>query len=104
MGIQKELVMSQIQPATRMPQSIGQMIEAQISAIAMVVSGSTPNERRKRAEKFARICLTAVRNTPHLNECSMPSLAAAMMTSAQLDLEPNTPQGLAYLFPLYGMR
>lgn len=96
--------MSQIQPATRMPQSIGQMIEAQISAIAMVVSGSTPNERRKRAEKFARICLTAVRNTPHLNECSMPSLAAAMMTSAQLDLEPNTPQGLAYLIPYKGKR
>ena len=94
--------MSQIQPATRMPQAIGQMIEAQISAIAMVVSGNTPNERRKRAEKFARICLTAVRNTPHLAECSMPSLAAAMMTSAQLDLEPNTPQGLAYLIPYKG--
>ncbi len=94
--------MSQIQPATRMPQTIGQMIEAQISAIAMVVSGNTPNERRKRAEKFARICLTAVRNTPHLAECSMPSLAAAMMTSAKLDIEPNTPQGLAYLIPYKG--
>lgn len=91
--------MSQIQTAVKKPQTIGQLLEAQMSAIAMVVAGSTPRERMKRAEKFARICLTAVRNTPHLSECSMPSLAAAIMTSAQLDLEPNTPQGLAYLIP-----
>ena len=29
----------------------------------------------------------------------MQSVATAMMTAAQLDLEPNTPQGLAYLIP-----
>ena len=96
--------MSQIQTAVKKPQTIGQLLEAQMSAIAMVVAGSTPRERMKRAEKFARICLTAVRNTPHLSECSMPSLAAAIMTSAQLDLEPNTPQGLAYLIPYKGKK
>lgn len=96
--------MSQIQTTVKKPQTIGQLLEAQMSAIAMVVAGSTPRERMKRAEKFARICLTAVRNTPHLSECSMPSLAAAIMTSAQLDLEPNTPQGLAYLIPYNGKK
>ena len=79
--------------------TFGAMIEKQIPGFAMVVSGATPQERQKRAERFARICLSAVRQTPHLAECSMQSVATAMMTAAQLDLEPNTPQGLAYLIP-----
>ena len=93
--------MSQMMPMThKSPLSkIKDMIEDQVSQIALVVSGSTPRERQKRAEKFGRICFTAVRSTKYLDECSIPSLAAAMMTSAQLDLEPNTPQGLAYLIP-----
>ena len=79
--------------------TFGAMIEKQIPGFAMVVSGATQQERQKRAERFARICLSAVRQTPHLAECSMQSVATAMMTAAQLDLEPNTPQGLAYLIP-----
>lgn len=79
--------------------TFGMMIERQIPGFAMVVSGATQQERQKRAERFARVCLSAVRQTPHLAECSMQSVANAMMTSAQLDLEPNTPQGLAYLIP-----
>lgn len=85
-----------------MTRTIGEMITKQTPAIALVVSGTTPAERKKRAERFARICLTAVRQTPHLAECSTQSVAAAMMTAAALDLEPNTPQGLAYLIPYRG--
>lgn len=81
------------------PQTIGQLIQAQIPAIAMVVGGSSKAERDRRAERFARICLTAVRNTPKLQNATMESFAAAMMICAQLDLEPNTPQGLAFLIP-----
>lgn len=94
--------MSQMTPRTQSKSplaTIKDMIENQASQIALVVSGSTPKERQQRAEKFGRICFTAVRNTKHLSECSIESLAAAMMTSAQLGLEPNTPQGLAYLIP-----
>ena len=79
--------------------TFGEMLEKQQPAIAMVIGGSTPAERKARAERFARICMTAIRHTKHLSECSIDSVAAALMISAQLNLEPNTPQGLAYLLP-----
>lgn len=52
-------------------------------------------------ERFTRIVITAVRNTPKLLGCSKNSFLAAVMQSAQLGLEPNTPLGQAYLIP-YG--
>ena len=79
--------------------TFGAMLEKQQPAIAMVIGGSTPAERKARAERFARICLTAIRHTKNLSKCSVESVAAAMMIAAQLNLEPNTPQGLAYLIP-----
>ncbi len=91
-------------PVRQQPQTVGQLIQAQIPAIAMVVGGSTETERKRRAERFARICLTAVRNTPKLANSTMESFAAAMMICAQLDLEPNTPQGLAFLIPYENRR
>ena len=86
-------------PTKIQPETVGQLIQKQIPAIAMVVGGSTKAERERRAERFARICLTAVRNTPKLANCTMESFAASMMICAQLDLEPNTPQQLAFLIP-----
>ena len=86
--------MSQIAPRT-----IPELIAAQQPAIAMAVGGKNPEERRRRAERFVRICLTAVRKDPKLMQCTQQSFAAALMICAQLDLEPNTPQGLAYLIP-----
>lgn len=56
------------------------------------------------AERFSRIALTAVRNNPKLGECTPSSFLAAMMTAAQLGLEPNTPLGQAYLIPYYNSR
>lgn len=52
-------------------------------------------------ERFSRIAITAVRNTPKLQACDPLSFIAALMQSAQLGLEPNTPLGQAYLIP-YG--
>lgn len=68
---------------------------------ALAIGGSTPAQRTERAERFTRICLTAMRQTPKLAQCEPASILGAMMTCAQLNLEPNTPQGLAYLIP-YG--
>lgn len=96
--------MSQIdlaQQTRQAPSTIVELIKAQRSGIAMVIGGQTKEERQRRAERFARIALTAVRSTPKLAQCTQESFAAALMTCAQLDLEPNTPQGLAYLIP-YG--
>lgn len=50
-------------------------------------------------ERFTRIVLSALSSTPELNNCSRESFLGAMMTSAQLGLEPNTPLGQAYLIP-----
>lgn len=56
------------------------------------------------AERIARIALTAVRINPELRECTVESFAAALMVSAQLGLEPNTPLGLAWLIPRINSR
>lgn len=50
-------------------------------------------------ERFTRITLSALSTTPKLAECSPKSFLAAMMTAAQLGVEPNTPLGQAYLIP-----
>lgn len=51
------------------------------------------------AERFTRMALTAVSNTPALAECAQQSFLGALMNAAQLGLEPNTPLGQAYLIP-----
>lgn len=51
------------------------------------------------ADKMARICLTALRVTPKLQQCSPQSFLGAMMSAATLGLEVNTPLGHAYLVP-----
>ena len=93
-----------------MPQARGQQapapsVENQIMQMkqefARAIGGATPEEQQRRAERFARVCVTAFRQTPKLQMCSPGSILGAMMTCAQLDLEPNTPNGLAYLIP-YG--
>ena len=50
-------------------------------------------------ERFVRMALTAVNNTPVLAQCTPMSFIAALMNAAQLGLEPNTPLGQAYLIP-----
>lgn len=50
-------------------------------------------------ERFTRIVLSALSTNPQLAACTPKSFLGAMMTSAQLGLEPNTPLGQAYLIP-----
>jgi recombination protein RecT len=52
-------------------------------------------------ERFARMATTAVTQNPALSTCTPQSFIGAMLTAAQLGLEPNTPLGQAYLIP-YG--
>ncbi|EHJ49562.1 RecT protein [Solidesulfovibrio carbinoliphilus subsp. oakridgensis] len=80
--------------------SVAALIQQQIPAIAMAVSGGTKEERQKRAERFARVALTTIRNNDKLAQCRVESLLGALMTSASLNLEID-PRGLAYLIP-YG--
>lgn len=50
-------------------------------------------------ERFTRIALTALSNTPELKKSTAASLMGGLMQAAQLGLEPNTPLGQAYLIP-----
>lgn len=97
--------MSQYAPAPRGQQAPAVSVENQIvqmrGEFARAIGGATPQEQQKRAERFARVCVTAIRKSPQLQRCNPASILGAMMECAQLDLEPNTPSGLAYLIP-YG--
>jgi len=50
-------------------------------------------------ERFTRMALTAISVNPKLAECTPSSFMGALMSAAQLGLEPNTPLGQAYLIP-----
>lgn len=50
-------------------------------------------------ERFTRMVLSAVSTNPKLAECTPQSFLGAMMTAAQLGVEPNTALGQAYLIP-----
>lgn len=50
-------------------------------------------------ERFTRMVLSAISVNPKLAQCSPSSFLGAMMSAAQLGLEPNTPLGQAYLIP-----
>lgn len=50
-------------------------------------------------ERFTRMVLTAISSNPKLGSCTPRSFLGAMMASAQLGLEVNTPLGQAYILP-----
>lgn len=50
-------------------------------------------------ERFTRMVLSALSSNPKLAACTPQSFLGAMMTAAQLGVEPNTPLGQAYLIP-----
>ena len=52
-------------------------------------------------ERFSRIVLSALSANPKLAETTPQSFLGAMMTAAQLGVEPNTPLGQAYLIPYW---
>ena len=84
---------SQAVAKKKAPQSIQDYIEVMKPAIAAALpSVMTP-------ERFTRITLSALSANPKLKECTPQSFLGAMMTAAQLGLEPNTPLGQAYLIP-----
>ena len=75
------------------PKTIQQYVKSMEAEIAKALpSVITP-------ERFSRIVLTALSSNPKLQECTPQSFLGAMMTAAQLGVEPNTALGQAYLIP-----
>jgi recombination protein RecT len=50
-------------------------------------------------DRMVRLAISAIRTTRHLDKCTIPSFASAIMACSTLGLEPNTPLGHAYLIP-----
>ncbi len=50
-------------------------------------------------ERFTRMVLSALSTNPNLANCTPRSFLGAMMSAAQLGVEPNTSLGQAYLIP-----
>lgn len=74
------------------PPTIGQFIDQMKGEIARALP------KHLDADRLARIVLTEVRRTPLLARCTQPSFGGAIMTCAQLGLEPGV-TGEAYLLP-----
>lgn len=80
------------------PKTIAQYVNKMSSEIAKALpSVMTP-------ERFTRIVLSALSSNPKLQECTPTSFLGAMMTAAQLGVEPNTPLGQAYLIPRWSSK
>ena len=75
------------------PQTLQDYVQRMSSQIALALPANLTPER------FQRIVLTAISSNPKLQECSPTSFLGAMMTAAQLGVEPNTPLGQGYLIP-----
>ena len=91
--IQNAAASTQAVAKGKKPSSIQDYIQVMGPAIkAALPSVMTP-------ERFTRITMSALSANPRLKECTPQSFLGAMMTAAQLGLEPNTPLGQAYLIP-----
>ena len=76
------------------PPSIGQLIQRMRPELARALP------KHMDADRMARIALTVLRKTPELARCTPESFMGALLTSAQLGLEPGAGDE-AYLVP-YG--
>ncbi len=76
------------------PPTLAQMIDQMKPQLARALP------KHMDPDRLARIALTTLRQTPALTRCNPQSFLGALMTSAQLGLEPG-PLGEAYLVP-YG--
>lgn len=85
---------NEVQQGSQQPQTLSQMIEQMKPQLARALP------KHMDPDRLARIALTVLRQTPQLGRCTPQSFLGALMTSAQLGLEPG-PLGESYLVP-YG--
>lgn len=80
-------------PAAASTGDLRTLVERQKPEIARALTGTALDP-----ERFTRIALTVIRQSRDLQRCRPESVLGALMTSAQLGLEPG-PLGEAYLVP-----
>ena len=107
MAYQQQYNRAQYAPVRRQQESAqAATVKANTNNLVAMLSKPAQQEQFRRAlgnmipvERFVRVCQTALRQTPKLASSTPESFMSALMQCAQLGLEPNTPQGLAYLVP-----
>lgn len=77
-------------------------VRAFLTAPAMTSQLRAALPRHLTPERLVRVAVTAIQTNPKLLECDRQSLFAAVMTCAQLGLEPDGVLGQAYLVPFKG--
>jgi recombination protein RecT len=87
----------QVQTQDKKPER--RALEAYLADPRVVDGIKTVAGRYLQPDRMLRIVTYALRKTPKLAACDPQSFLGAVMTSAALGLEPNTPQGHAYLIP-----
>lgn len=89
--VQQQAQVQQQQAAPTVAAMIGQMVPEIQRALPRGMDG----------DRMARLALTVLRKTPELARCSQASFMGALLTAAQLGLEPGA-GGEAYLVPYKG--
>lgn len=90
-------------PATAAKTGVDPYRKAQsyLKAMLPAISEALPKSHGMDAERLSRITLTTLKQNPKLLECSIESLLASVLQSAQLGLEPNL-LGSCYFIPYKG--
>lgn len=79
--------------------NLAQFVQSMRGEIARALPAHVANP-----ERIARIALTELRRVDHLAECTQESFGGALMTCAQLGLEPGGALGEAYLLPFWNKK
>jgi recombination protein RecT len=97
-SVRKDLATRQDQPAGgNGVEKIGADLRGQI--VAMRPEFERVITDRAMVDRFLRVALTEIRQNPALMRCTPDSVLGALMTAAQLGLEPGNGLGQAYLVP-----
>ena len=75
--------------------------QSYLKAMGPAIAEALPKSKGMDAERLSRITLTTLRTNPKLLECSVESLLACVLTSAQLGLEPSL-MGQCHFIPYKG--
>jgi recombination protein RecT len=101
-GLQKAMEQKQANvPTTATGVDPYRKAQSYLKAMLPAIQEALPKSKGMDAERLARITLTTLKTTPKLMECSIESLLACVLTSAQLGLEPNL-LGSCYFVPYKG--
>jgi len=82
-----------LQKSDKKEETIFSLVKAQRAGFKMALPKDFDEDR------FTRICLTVLNSNKKLALCEPYSILGALMTCAQLGLEPNTPLKEAYIIP-----